>query len=154
MRSEKYLSLVATTIKHFCENLAQRSVRPVPQSVTFDIVSRCFENKDNNCCETKICKNAIYLLITNLQIHFWLFYSLDVLAAGPGWPDNKQVAFLQKKNSQQLLFLSSKLLDTMSNVTDCDPSQTNLCNKSVHISFIKKVTTLNMILYFITKKKL
>ena len=25
----------------------------------FDIVSRCFENKSNNCCETKICKNAI-----------------------------------------------------------------------------------------------
>ena len=27
----------------------QISVRPVPQSVTFDIVSRCFENKNNNC---------------------------------------------------------------------------------------------------------
>ena len=27
----------------------QRSVRPIPQSVTFDIVSRCFENKNNNC---------------------------------------------------------------------------------------------------------
>ena len=24
-----------------------------------DIVSRCFENKNNNCCETKLCKNAI-----------------------------------------------------------------------------------------------
>ena len=30
-----------------------------------DIVSRCFENKNNNCCETKLCKNAICLLFTN-----------------------------------------------------------------------------------------
>ena len=27
----------------------QRSVQLVPQSVTFDIVPRCFENKNNNC---------------------------------------------------------------------------------------------------------
>ena len=27
-----------------------------------DIVSKCFENKNNNCCETKFCKNAICLL--------------------------------------------------------------------------------------------
>ena len=25
--------------------------------------------KNNNCCETKICKNAICLLFKNLQIH-------------------------------------------------------------------------------------
>ena len=31
------------------KNFNQRSVRPVPQSVTFDIVSRCFENKSDNC---------------------------------------------------------------------------------------------------------
>ena len=43
-----------------------------------DIVSRCFENKNNNCCETKLCKNAICLLITNLQIHIWLLCGLDV----------------------------------------------------------------------------
>ena len=30
--------------------------------------------------------------------------------------------------SQQLLFLFSKHLDTMSNVTDCDPGQTDLCD--------------------------
>ena len=31
------------------EHQRQRSVRTVPQSITFDIVSRCFENKNNNC---------------------------------------------------------------------------------------------------------
>ena len=41
--------------------------------------------KNNNCCETKIFKNAISLLFTNLQIHFWLLCGLDILAAG--WPD-------------------------------------------------------------------
>ena len=43
----------------------QRSVRPVPQFITFDIISRCFENKNNNWCETKNCKNYICLLFTN-----------------------------------------------------------------------------------------
>ena len=33
-----------------------------------DIVSRYFENKYNNYCETKLFKNAICLLL--LQIHF------------------------------------------------------------------------------------
>ena len=60
----------------------QRSVRLVPQSGTFDIVSRCFENKNNTCWETKLYKNAICLLFTSLQIHFWQLCSLDVLAAG------------------------------------------------------------------------
>ena len=72
-----------------------------------DIVSRCFENKNNNCYETKIFKNAICLLFTNLQIHFWLLCGLDVLAAG--WPDygfvnNKQMTFLKSFVSQQLFF--------------------------------------------------
>ena len=63
-----------------------------------DIVSRCFKNKNNNCCETKHWKNAIYLLITNLQIH-------DLATLMPGCPssrvarygfvNNKQMAFLQ-----------------------------------------------------------
>ena len=40
--------------------LYQRSVSPETQSIPFDIVSRCFENKkNNNCCETKLFKNAI-----------------------------------------------------------------------------------------------
>ena len=30
-----------------------------------DIVSRCFENKNNNCCEFFFCKNAVGLLFTN-----------------------------------------------------------------------------------------
>ena len=40
---------------------------------------------------------------------------------------NKQMAFLHIFVSQQLLFLFSKHLDTMSNVTDCVSSQTDLC---------------------------
>ena len=50
---------------------SQRSVRPVPQSVKFNIVSRCFENKNNNSCETNICKNAICLLFTNYKSIIW-----------------------------------------------------------------------------------
>ena len=37
------------------------------------------------------------------------------------------MAFLQIFVSQQLLFLFSKNLDKMSNVTDCGISQTDLC---------------------------
>ena len=60
----------------------QRSIRPILQSVTFDIVSRCFENKkNNNCCETNICKNAICLLFTNLQSIIWQPCCQDVQAA-------------------------------------------------------------------------
>ena len=44
-----------------------------------------------------------------------------------GFVKIKQTAFLQKFVSQQLLFLFSKHLDTMSNVMDCDPGQTDLC---------------------------
>ena len=45
----------------------QRSVWLKTQSVAFDIVSRCFENKNNNCCETKFVKMTFvyYLQITN-----------------------------------------------------------------------------------------
>ena len=32
----------------------QKLVLPYPQSVTFTIVSRCFENKNNYCCGTKM----------------------------------------------------------------------------------------------------
>ena len=35
-------------------SLGQKLVLPYPQSVTFAIVSRCFENKNNNCCERKM----------------------------------------------------------------------------------------------------
>ena len=47
-----------------------------------DIVSRCFENKNNNCCETKLCKNGICLLFTNLQIH-------DLAILMPGRPSRR-----------------------------------------------------------------
>ena len=40
--------------------------------------------------------------------------------------NNKQMAFLQIFVSQQLLFLFSKHLDTMLNVTDCGTGQTDL----------------------------
>ena len=40
--------------------------------------------------------------------------------------NNKQMAFLQIFVSQQLLFLFSKRLITLSNVMDCDSGQTNL----------------------------
>ena len=74
--------------------------------------------RNNNCCETKNFTTVICLLFTN-----------PFLAAG--WPDygfvnNKQVAFLQIFISPKLLFLFLKLLDKMSNVTNCDPGQTNL----------------------------
>ena len=50
-----------------------------------------------------------------------------------GWPDygfviNKQMAFLQIL-AHNNYFLFSKHLDTMSNVTDCVPGQTDLCLK-------------------------
>ena len=56
-------------------------------------------------------------VIYHLPIHIWLLCGLDVLASG--WPDhgfvdNKQMAFFQSFASQQLLFLFTKHLDTMS----------------------------------------
>ena len=47
-----------------------------------DIVSRCFENKNNNCCEIKLGKNAIRLLLINLQIH-------DLATLMPGHPSHR-----------------------------------------------------------------
>ena len=83
-----------------CSIPDQRSVWLGAQSVTFDIVSRCFENKNNNCCDAKICKNAICLLFTNLQIH-----NLATLLPGRpscrvarnGFVNNKQMAFYKIK---------------------------------------------------------
>ena len=49
------------------------------------------------------------------------------------------MAFLQIFVSQQLLFLFSKHLDTMSNVTDCDYGQTNLCAKAKAKAEARKV---------------
>ena len=85
----------------------QRSIWLVPQSVAFDIVSRCFENKNNNCWEIKLSKNAICLLFTNLKIH-----NLATLLPGRpsyrvvrnGFVINKQMVFLQIFISQLLLF--------------------------------------------------
>ena len=40
--------------------------------------------------------------------------------------NNKQMAFLQIFVAQQLFFLFSNHLDTMLNVTDCAPGQTDI----------------------------
>ena len=48
--------------------------------------------------------------------------------------NNKQMAFLQSFVSQQLLFLFSKHLNTMSNATDCVSGRIDLC-----------ITNLNMV---------
>ena len=66
-----------------------------------------------------------YLQIHNLAIMLPGHPSRRV--ARNGFVNNKQMAFLQIFVSQQLFFSFSKHLYTMSNVTDCDPSQTNLC---------------------------
>ena len=63
-------------------SLRQGSVLQLTKCVKFDIVSRCFENKNNDCCQTKFFKNAIFYL----RIHIWLLCCLDVLAAV--WPDD------------------------------------------------------------------
>ena len=51
------------------------------------------------------------------------------------------MAFLQIFVSQQLLFLFSKHLDTMSNVTDCVSSQTDLCLKDFVWKYELQLTT-------------
>ena len=56
------------------------------------------------------------------------------------------MAFLQIFVSQQLFFLISKHLDTMSNVTDCAPSKTDLCLK---VDDEESTITLSLQLYFI-----
>ena len=44
-----------------------------------------------------------------------------------GFVNNTQMAFFQSFVSQQLLFLFSKHLDTMSNATDCGIGRMDLC---------------------------
>ena len=59
------------------QSFFQKLVLPYPQFVTFAIVSRCFENKNNNCCETKMP----YVYNKNgPQIHFWPHCDWDVPA--------------------------------------------------------------------------
>ena len=60
----------------------QRSVWPETQSITFDIVSRCFENKSNNCCEQKFVKINVICLFLTKQIH-------NLAALLPGWPSRR-----------------------------------------------------------------
>ena len=99
----------------FCCTNFQRSVQPVPHFVTFNIVSRCFQSINNNCC-----KNAICLLFTNILATL-LLRRLSCRVVNNGFVNSKQMAFLQNFVSKQLLFLFSEHLDTMSNVMDCGP---------------------------------
>ena len=48
-------ALLIHSLSYKLVTLNQRSDQPVPQYITFYIVSRCFENNNNNCCETNIC---------------------------------------------------------------------------------------------------
>ena len=91
-------------------------------------VSRCFENKNNNSCEKKTFFINYELQIPNLAT--LLPGRPKCRVARNGFVNNKQIAIFKKKNSQHLLFLFSKHLDTMSNVTDCVSSQTDICNKN------------------------
>ena len=67
-----------------------------------------------------------HLFITYLQIHFWQLWSLPDYEFVNFYLINKN-AFLQIFVSQQFLFLFSKHLDIMSNVTDCGNGQTDIC---------------------------
>ena len=63
-----------------------------------DIVSRCFENKNNNCCEAKLCKNAIIAICILFGIHDLATQMPEHPSrrvAGYGFVINKQMAFLQ-----------------------------------------------------------
>ena len=82
-----------------------------------------------NCCETKFYKNAICLLFTNFQIH-------HLATLLPGRPShrvaryefiNTKMAFVKNLVWQQLLFLFSKHLDTMSNLMHFGYGKTNPC---------------------------
>ena len=80
-----------------------------------------------NGCETKFYKNASRLLFTNFQIH-------HLATLLPGRPShrvarygfvNKKMAFLKNFVWQQSLFLFSKHLDTMLNLTHFVNSETD-----------------------------
>ena len=81
-----------------CLVRSQRSFWPGSQSVTFDIISRCFENKNNNCCETKNFKNAICLLLTNLKIH-------NLVTLLPSKPQSSQKWISKFVNYKQMAVL-------------------------------------------------
>ena len=62
------LNLLASDYASYGRKLGQRSVRLVPQSVVFVIVSRCFENKNNDCWETKLECIPIIILLFGINI--------------------------------------------------------------------------------------
>ena len=87
---------------HYGKDMFDREHNPSHSTLYADVLKI---HKYNNCCEIFFFKDAIFYY---LQIHFWLLCGLDVLAAGP----------------TIIIIFFSKHLDTMSNVTDCDSSQT------------------------------
>ena len=68
------------------------------------------------------------LLFTNPYLATLWLRRPGIREARYGFMINKQMAFLQSFVSQQLLFLFSKHLDTMLNVTDCGTGRTDLCS--------------------------
>ena len=87
---DKYYDL--SNIVYYCkfsfvgtiqDYLIQRSVWLGSQFVTLDIVSRCFENKNNNCCETKFF----------LKMPFVYYYKsiLGYSAAWMSWQQGGQI---------------------------------------------------------------
>ena len=50
----------------------QGSVSPLTKCVKFDIVSRCFENKNNDCCQTNFSKMPFFLFMNPYLATLWL----------------------------------------------------------------------------------
>ena len=130
---------LSSKVIHYCRSISAalcNKSKICSTGPTIRHIQHCiqmFWKKPNNCWETKLYKNDVCLLFTSLQIHFWQLYNLDILAAGLpyyGFVINKQMAYFQIFVSQQLLFLFSKYLDTMLNVTDCGTSRTYLWSQS------------------------
>ena len=91
-------------------------------------------NKSLQKCHLFIVYNFTYPFLATLQLR-----RPESRVARLWIVNNKQMTFLQIFVSQQLLFLFSKHLDTMSNVTNCGTSRTDLWFSFVmEVSIIKK----------------
>ena len=127
-------------------NLRQRSVWPETQSIELTLYTDVLKIKTFNCCETKLCKNYICLLFTTLQIHDLATLVPDARTSKPQSSQiwickcviNKQMTLLQNFVSQQLLFLFSKHLDTMSN--------------RLIVSPVKQIVDLRRLMYLLVVK--
>ena len=107
---------------HICDFLIysictfkQKLVLLYPQSVTFTIVSRCFENKNNDCCETKIPFVYEKIVLKSISGHT----ATRVTRLGIYLP------FLFHNN--YCFFFIFQISGYNGNVTDCGYSKTNFC---------------------------